>query len=63
MKVNIIEAISIIGIITFIISIAGVYIGNIFGDKLKSKAEIFGGIILILIGAKILLENFGVINF
>lgn len=63
MNVNIFEAISIIGIITFIISIVGVYIGNIFGDKLKSKAEIFGGIILILIGVKILLENFGLLNF
>lgn len=63
MKVNILEAVLIIGIITFIISMIGVIIGNIFGDKFKNKAELFGGIILILIGLKILLENLGILNF
>ncbi len=51
---------SLIGIITFIISVIGVKIGNIFGNKFKNIAEIVGGIILILIGTKILLEHLGV---
>lgn len=48
-----------IGVITFILSAIGVKIGNIFGLKYKSKAEIFGGIVLILIGCKILAEHLG----
>ncbi|MEE1127394.1 MAG: manganese efflux pump, partial [Acutalibacteraceae bacterium] len=51
----------IIGIITCIISCFGVKIGNVFGSKFKSKAEFCGGLILILIGVKILLEYFGVL--
>ena len=50
---------SIIGCTTFIISIIGVYIGKIFGSKYEHKAEIAGGIILIVIGLKILLEHLG----
>lgn len=61
LKVNIWLAISLIGIITFIISIAGVKIGNIFGDKYEKKAELAGGIILILLGVKILLEHLNVL--
>ena len=61
--VNIVAAVSFIGVITFIISAIGLKIGNIFGLKYKSKAEIAGGVILILIGTKILLEHLGVINF
>jgi len=57
LNVNIFAAAAIIGVITFIVSVAGVKIGNIFGDKYKKKAGIFGGIILILIGCHILLEN------
>lgn len=57
LKVNIIVSASMIGIITFIISIIGVKIGNVFGDKYKQKAELTGGIILILLGIKILLEH------
>ena len=57
----IVGAVSIIGIITFLICIAGVYIGNFFGSRYKSKAEIAGGIILILIGLKILLEHLGIL--
>ena len=53
-------AVSIIGIITFIISIFGVKIGNKFGDKYQSKAELMGGIILVLLGIKILLEHLGI---
>ena len=61
LKVNIIPAVIFIGIITLIISMCGVKIGNIFGDKFKSKAELLGGIILICIGLKILLEHNGII--
>ena len=49
--------------ITFIISVIGVKIGNRFGDKYGKKAEIMGGVILILLGIKILLEHLGIINF
>ena len=59
---NIFYSVFIIGIITFILSIIGVRIGNKFGDKFQNKAEIFGGVILILIGLKILLEHLGIIN-
>ena len=62
LKVNIIPAVIFIGIITLIISKCGVKIGNIFGDKFKSKAELLGGIILICIGLKILLEHTGIIK-
>lgn len=58
--VNIYSSITIIGITTFCLSIIGVMIGNRFGMKYKSKAEIAGGIILILIGLKILLEHLGI---
>lgn len=59
LKVNIITAVCFIGIVTFIISFAGVKIGNVFGARYKNKAEIVGGIILILLGLKILLEHLG----
>ena len=58
-KVNIIPAVCFIGIVTFIISFAGVKIGNVFGARYKNKAEIVGGVILILLGLKILLEHLG----
>jgi len=61
--VDIIEAAILIGITTFILSGIGVFVGNIFGSKYKSKAELAGGIVLILIGLKILLEHLGIINF
>lgn len=54
---NILRAIAIIGCTTFVISAGGVYVGNIFGDKYKAKAQLVGGIILIFIGTKILLEH------
>lgn len=62
-EVNIGAAVGFIGIITFILSAIGIKIGNVFGMKFKSKAELAGGIILILMGLKILLEHLGVINF
>ena len=55
-------AFALIGIITLTLSSIGVKIGNVFGTKFKSKAELAGGLILILLGVKILLEGLGVIN-
>lgn len=63
LQVPIVEAISIIGITTFVISVIGVYVGNFFGNRYKKKAELAGGIILILIGLKILLEHLGILTF
>ena len=60
-KVNLPLAVTLIGVITFALSILGVLIGNKFGDKLQNKAELTGGIILILIGLKILLEHLGIL--
>ncbi len=62
-KVSILQSITVIGITTFVLSIIGVTIGNRFGMKFKKKAEISGGIILILIGTKILLEHLGILMF
>jgi putative Mn2+ efflux pump MntP len=59
----IIEAIVIIGCTTFALSIVGVVVGNFFGTRYQKKAEIAGGVILILIGLKILLEHLGIIAF
>lgn len=61
LKVQIIPAVSFIGIITFLLSIVGVKVGNVFGIRYKAKAEIAGGIILILIGVKILLEHLAIL--
>ena len=63
LDVNIWSSICIIGITTFVLSAIGVFIGHKFGAKYKSKAELAGGIILVLIGVKILLEHLGIINF
>lgn len=60
LKVNIILAISFIGIITFVLSSIGVLIGKTFGDRFHTKAEVFGGIILILLGVKVLLEHLNI---
>ena len=59
--VNILPAVLIIGITTFALSALGLKAGNVFGLKYKSRAEVTGGIILILIGAKILLEHLGIL--
>jgi len=61
LRVNIPIAIGIIGIVTFAISLIGVKIGNKFGNKYESKAEFAGGLILILMGLKILLEHLEII--
>lgn len=57
LQVNIVSSVIIIGITTFVFSVAGIKIGSIFGTKYKSKAEILGGLVLIGIGIKILLEH------
>lgn len=57
LKVDIFAAVIFIGLVTFVISAAGVKIGSIFGTRYKSGAELFGGIILIFLGTKILLEH------
>jgi len=62
LQVYIIPAVSFIGITTLIISMVGVKIGNLFGTSHKSKAELAGGLILVLIGLKILLEHLGIIS-
>lgn len=61
LKVAIIPAVVFIGVVTFVCSAIGIKIGSIFGTKYKSKAELCGGIILILIGLKILLEGIGIL--
>lgn len=60
LKVHILPAVALIGGTTFCFGVVGVKIGNMFGAKYESKAELIGGVILILIGAKILLEHLGI---
>lgn len=62
LNVNILTAASFIGIVTFVCSFLGVKIGSIFGAKFRSKAGLAGGIILILMGSKILLEHLGILG-
>ncbi len=59
--VNIVAAVLLIGVTTFFLSAAGVKIGNAFGSRFEKKAQMAGGIILILLGVKILLEHLGVL--
>ena len=61
LDVNIVGAVSIIGCTTCIISMAGAKVGSVFGTKYKSKAELTGGVMLILLGLKILLEHTGIL--
>src|SRR5574344_2836181 len=61
--VNIVAAVLFIGVVTFLFSAAGVKVGSVFGAKYQRKAEFAGGVILILIGTKILFEHLGIINF
>ena len=62
LQVRILPAASLIGVTTFLLSVAGVYIGHLFGLRYKAKAEIAGGVILIFIGVKILLEHLGILQ-
>lgn len=61
LEVAIVPAISFIGVVTFVCSAVGVKIGSLFGTKYKSKAELFGGLVLVLIGVKILMEGLGIL--
>ena len=63
LKVKIWAAVALIGVCTFVISAVGVKIGHVFGARFKSKAALFGGVVLVLIGAKILLEHLGLLPF
>ena len=60
-NVNIFLAVLLIGVVTFAFCAAGVKIGNVFGSRFEKKAQIAGGVILILLGVKILLEHLGVL--
>ena len=60
--VRIVPAVTLIGCTTFVLTLVGVWVGNLFGSRYKSRAELTGGIILILIGVKILLEHLGVLG-
>lgn len=57
LDVEIVPAVSMIGVTTFVLSAIGVKIGNVFGAKYKSKAELVGGIVLVVMGVKILIEH------
>ena len=59
---KIVFAVIFIGVVTFLLSAIGVKIGNLFGMKFKSKAELFGGVVLVLMGLKIFLEDLGYID-
>ena len=63
LKVSIVPAVSFIGAVTLTLSMLGVWIGKLFGDRFQSKAELAGGIILVLMGLKILLEHLGLLPF
>ena len=60
LQVRILPAVSLIGCVTFCLSLAGVAVGNYFGARYKKRAELSGGILLLLLGGKILLEHLGV---
>ena len=61
MNVEVLPASALIGVVTFAFSAVGVKVGNVFGVKYKSKAELAGGILLVLLGVKILLEHLGIL--
>ncbi len=63
LKTDIFLAVSMIGVVTFLLCLAAVAIGNRFGNRLQSKAGVLGGVVLILIGLKILLSHLGIIPF
>lgn len=57
LQVSILPAVSLIGVVTFLFSAAGVKVGSVFGGRYKSRAELLGGVVLVLMGTKILLEH------
>lgn len=62
LRVNIVTAVIFIGCTTFVFGVAGIKIGNVFGSRFRAKAQIAGGVILLLIGLKILLEHLGILG-
>ena len=62
-NVNVVLAIVLIGLVSFVLSVLGTKVGNRFGDKYEKKAEFIGGLILVLLGVKILLEHLNIISF
>ena len=62
LRVDILPAVCFIGGITFVLSAVGVKVGSVFGTRFKSKAELFGGVVLIGMGLKILLEHLGILG-
>ena len=63
LKVDILPAVSFIGVTTFVLSVVGVYLGNKFGARYNSKAKLAGGVVLVIMGIRILLEHLGVFSF
>lgn len=61
LQVRVLSAVTLIGCTTFVLSLLGVVVGNLFGARYKSRAEMTGGMILILIGGKILFEHLGIL--
>lgn len=62
LQVDIVPAVAFIGAVTFVLSAVGLRVGNVFGARYRSRAEFFGGAVLILMGLKILLEHLGVLR-
>ena len=63
LRVDIAPAVTLIGIVTFLLSLGGVWLGHLFGARFKSRAEFLGGLVLVLLGLKILLEHLGLLPF
>ncbi len=63
LRVEVLPAVSLIGAVTFLLSMLGVRLGHLFGARFKAKAEFFGGVVLILMGLKILLEHLDLLPF
>ncbi|MDO5142177.1 MAG: manganese efflux pump MntP family protein [Eubacteriales bacterium] len=62
LQVSIVPAVSLIGVTTFVLSAIGIKVGHVFGVRYKARAELFGGVVLIALGSKILLEHLGVLG-
>lgn len=62
LQVQIVPAVLFIGVTTFVLSAIGLKVGNVFGAKYKARAELFGGVVLVLMGIKILLEHLGILG-
>ena len=63
LRVDILPAVLLIGLTTFVCSSVGIQIGHVFGSRFKSRAELLGGVVLVLMGLKILLDHLGLLPF